>query len=212
MARGLQGKDQPDYSVFLSHAVDDGALANAIASALPDEGLRGFVATHQITPAQEWLPELESELRSCDALTAVLSPAFRSSQWTDQEIGFALACRHKIIPLQTSVDGLPHGFLQRFQGLLVAGMSGRQIATRIFDVLYAYPDEQSRLADIVIAKLEAERSLPRINVWVRRLELLDHLDDGRLEMVERALQTNAVIRNNTLTVRRIQATMARWGR
>jgi hypothetical protein len=212
VALGQQVEDQPDYNVFLSHAVQDIALVRAIASALPDEGLRGFVATYQIAPGREWLPRLESELRDCDALVAVLSPAFRSSPWTDQEVGFALACGRKVVPLQTLVDGPPHGFLQRFQGLPVTGLSGRMIAARIFDLLYGYPDEQPRLADIVIARLEAERNQPRINVWVRRLDLLDHLDDGRLQRLEHALATNAVIRNNTRAAARIRAAMDRCSR
>src|SRR5262249_10289230 len=116
------------YNVFISHAVQDATLVSSIAVALRYEGLRAFVATYHITPANEWLPDLERELRSCAALVALLSPAFRSSQWTDQEVGFALAFQRKIIPLQISANGLPHGFLQRYQALRVDNMSARQIA------------------------------------------------------------------------------------
>jgi hypothetical protein len=209
VARSVGPKGNADFSIFLSHANADADLVKSISSALPDEGLRGFVATYHITPAHEWLPELENGLRSCDALAAILSPAFRSSSWTDQEVGFALASGRKVIPLQTSEASLPHGFLQRFQGLPIGGLPARQIARRIFDLLYAYPDERPRLVDIVIAKLEAERNQTRLNTWIRRLDLLNDLDDVRLHRVEHALAVNAVIRNNARMADRMRAAMAR---
>jgi hypothetical protein len=212
VGRRTEPESRSGYSLFLSYAAEDSDLVKSISAALPAEGLRGFVATYHISPSREWLPELENELRRCDALVAILGPTFRSSPWTDQEIGFALACGRKVIPLQTSGDRLPHGFLQRYQGLYINGMTPRRIATQLFDLLFAHPDEQRRMVDIVLSRLNAERNQARIADWVRRLELLTSLDDAQLELAQHALASNSVIRNNARTADQMRAVVARCGR
>jgi len=58
-----------------------------------------FVAHQDITPSKESIDELELALGSCDALAAFLTPGFRTSDWCDQEIGFAMRNRVLILPV-----------------------------------------------------------------------------------------------------------------
>jgi hypothetical protein len=209
LTANVPSSKQSSYSIFLSHAMTDAELVKSIARALPAEGLRGFAATYHLPATREWLPELEAELHGCDALAAILTPAFRSSEWTDQEVGFALASGRRIVPLLASGVSLPHGFLQRFQGLPIGGRTPRGIARLIFDTLFAQPDEQPRLLDTVLTKLQTERDQSRIDIWVRRLERATDLDPASLRRVEHALATNSMVRNNANIASRVRTIITR---
>ena len=50
-----------------------------------------FVAHVDIHPTKEWQDEIESALSSMDGFVALLTDKFHESDWTDQEVGFALA-------------------------------------------------------------------------------------------------------------------------
>lgn len=204
-----QPAEHATYSAFISHSISDSDLANSVARALPIEGIRGYVATYHLPDAREWLPNLEHELRHCDALLAMLSPGFRDSDWTDQEVGYVLARRRKVVPLLLGEISLPHGFLGQLQGVQIAGLGSKAIARRVFDALFTQPDEQPRLLPTVLRKLQAERDQSRITVWVSRLEQVRKFTDADLRSVEHALATNSVIRHNVRTARRVSAVIDR---
>jgi hypothetical protein len=52
-----------------------------------------------------------------DAFVALLTDNFHDSDWTDQEVGFALARGVPVIAVQ--MDRLPYGFIGKFQALRV---------------------------------------------------------------------------------------------
>ena len=50
-----------------------------------------FAAGAVIEPTREWERVIETALASCDALAALFTPGFVSSEWCDQEVGYCLA-------------------------------------------------------------------------------------------------------------------------
>src|SRR5690606_37033256 len=55
------------------------------------------------------------ELRDMEVFVPLLSESFKSSEWTAQEIGFALS-RPEVLIIPASLDGtVPGGFLNAFQ-------------------------------------------------------------------------------------------------
>src|ERR1700722_735851 len=76
--------------VFVTHLAANRAFAGALQEALLRFGISGFVAHNDIEPTVEWQTEIETALATCDALVALLHENFHDSNWTDQEIGFAM--------------------------------------------------------------------------------------------------------------------------
>jgi hypothetical protein len=101
--------------IFFSHLSARKQEVHELARLLQELGFACFVAHDQIQPSRAWLHEIERALRTCDILVAYVSPKFHESQWTDQEVGWALG--RELIAIPVGVDGEnPRGFLGSYQG------------------------------------------------------------------------------------------------
>jgi hypothetical protein len=78
------------FRLFISHVSDHMAMVSALGKELRQYGIHGFLAHSDIHPTQQWRDQIRWALRTCDALLALMTPDFHSSDWTDQEIGFVL--------------------------------------------------------------------------------------------------------------------------
>jgi TIR domain len=113
-AQRIWGNHQ-DFRLFLSHKAEVKKETTGLKERLETFGLSCFVAHVDIHPTKEWQNEIESALSSMDGFVALLTDKFHESDWTDQEVGFALARRVPIIAVRLGRD--PYGFIGRFQGL-----------------------------------------------------------------------------------------------
>ncbi len=114
--------------------------------------ISGFVAHEDISPTDEWQTEIEKALRTMEAFVVILTPGFHQSVWTQQEIGFAVARRVKIISLKMGNED-PVGFIARHQALPRRGRRAEDIAKEIHDILATDPVKAARLK-------EAEDEIP----------------------------------------------------
>ena len=103
------------YRVFLSHKVKSKKKTSEVKEALKPFGITSFVAHEDIHPTQAWQDEIESALFTMDAFVALMTPDFHDSDWTDQEVGFALGRNVPIIAVRLGRD--PYGFIGKFQDL-----------------------------------------------------------------------------------------------
>jgi hypothetical protein len=108
-----------DGFVFLSYSTKDKALAGTLKSELTASGFEVFLAHEDLVPSEEWQQEILRALQRCDVFTPLLTENFRGSDWTDQEVGLALArvsgC--VILSLMVSPVASPHAFLKPYQAL-----------------------------------------------------------------------------------------------
>jgi TIR domain-containing protein len=95
--------------VFLSHLAADRNFAGALQVCLLEYGISCFVAHNDITPTAEWVIEIETALATCDALVALLTPSFHQSNWTDQELGFAMGRGLPVFAVH--LGQTPYGFI-----------------------------------------------------------------------------------------------------
>lgn len=102
------------YRVFLSHRANVKKDVGELKNELEVFGARCFVAHQDIHPTQDWQDEILSALGSMDCLVAVITDGFHASEWTDQEIGYAIARGVPIVALKLGADN-PSGFISRFQ-------------------------------------------------------------------------------------------------
>lgn len=103
------------YRIFLSHKAEVKRKVATLKEGLAFFGACAFVAHTDIHPTKEWQDEIENALASMDAFVALLTEKFHESNWTDQEVGYALARGVPIIAVKLGMA--PYGFIGRFQAL-----------------------------------------------------------------------------------------------
>jgi len=101
--------------VFLSHKSTIKKDAAELKGSLARCGIAAFVAHEDIEPTEQWHREIEYALSSMDALAALLTSDFHDSNWTDQEVGFALGRGVPLIPIGLGMD--PYGLMGKAQAL-----------------------------------------------------------------------------------------------
>lgn len=110
----IWGRDST-FRLFLSHLAKHKAEVSKVKQCLTAFwGIASFVAHDDIEPTRAWQDEIESALRSMDAFAALLVDGFKTSNWCDQEVGFAVARGVPVVPVRLGQD--PYGFIGRIQG------------------------------------------------------------------------------------------------
>ena len=103
------------FRVFLSHKSEVKKETADLKDRLRLFGIACFVAHEDIHPTKAWQDEIENALASMDGFVALLTADFHDSDWTDQEVGFAIARGVPLIAVRLGKD--PYGFIGKFQGL-----------------------------------------------------------------------------------------------
>lgn len=103
------------FRVFLSHKTEVKKETAALKDGLRLFGITCFVAHEDILPTKAWQDEIENALSSMDGFVALMTDSFHDSNWTDQEVGFAVARGVPIIAVRLGKD--PYGFIGKFQAL-----------------------------------------------------------------------------------------------
>ena len=94
---------------FISHRDEHKAKAKKLGEDLSNNGISCFVAHDSIQAMSTWKDEIMKALLTMDAFVCYITDNFYKSEWTNQEIGFAIA---RNVPIYLySVDGTdPLGF------------------------------------------------------------------------------------------------------
>lgn len=103
------------FRVFLSHKSEVKKETAELKDSLCVFGISCFVAHDDIHPTKEWQDEIEKALSSMDGFVALMTENFHDSDWTDQEVGFAVARGVPIVAVRLGRD--PYGFIGKFQAL-----------------------------------------------------------------------------------------------
>ena len=100
---------------FISYSTDDRASAAVVKEFLQGFGIQSFMAHEDLHVSDEWRHRILEELQRMHVFVALLSKAFKSSDWAPQELGIAVSRRDvSIIPL--SLDGtVSYGFIDNLQ-------------------------------------------------------------------------------------------------
>jgi hypothetical protein len=134
------------FRLFLSHKSEVKKKAADLKEKLSLFGVCAFVAHEDIVPTKEWQYEIEAALESMDAFVALLTKDFHDSEWTDQEVGYAVARSIPMISVKLGRD--PYGFIGKFQGLRC---SWEEAPVQIVKLLIKNP----RMVDAYIGALPA---------------------------------------------------------
>jgi len=141
---------------FLSYSSEDKNLAGDIKQSLGRLGIEAFLAHDDIEPSEEWQKRILAELKKCNVLIPILTERFARSNWTDQEVGFALSRGILIIPLNAGID--PYGFMGKFQALPLMPRDIEQTCVRIAKVVCKKTDFADKVLKGVIKNFGASDS------------------------------------------------------
>lgn len=100
--------------VFLSYGRQDEAIAHLLAYILTQHGIRCFI-DRQLPAGKPFDPILRQMIKNADLVLVLLTKTSISSDWVNQEIGFALAHDKPIWPLAMENDIQPQGMLSTAQ-------------------------------------------------------------------------------------------------
>lgn len=175
------------FRLFLSHKSENKREAAAIKERLQIFGISSFVAHEDIHPTTAWQVEIENALLSMDAFVALLSKSFHDSDWTDQEVGFALCRGVPIIAVRLGRD--PYGFIGKFQAL---SCDWDGAADQIVELLLA----NARMVDSYIDAVQRCGSFDAANVLASVLSSLDHLTDAQAGRLVEAFNNSSDIRGS----------------
>ena len=121
-----------EFRLFLSHKSEVKEEAAKLAADLKTYGVSAFVAHEDIQPTKAWQDEIENALASMDGFVALLTGGFHDSEWTDQEVGFALARGVPMIAVRMGLN--PYGFIAKFQALTCDWtMAAKEIVRLLID-------------------------------------------------------------------------------
>ncbi len=175
------------FRLFLSHKSEVKKETADLKNRLRLFGVTCFVAHEDIHPTKDWQDEIENALASMDAFAALMTEGFHDSDWTDQEVGFAVARRVPIIAVRLGKD--PYGFIGKFQALRSSWDSAAQ------DILKVLM-RQSRMADAFIQAMRQCSSYDDGNILAKFLPDIESLSTGQIEEMVAIYNHHADIRGS----------------
>lgn len=178
--------------LFISHKAEDKQLAMGIKARLLDHhGIASFVAHEDIKPSEEWESVIQRALREMDGLIALLTPKFRVSQWTDQEIGFALCREVPVISVRLGTD--PYGFIGKYQAILGGSKTPNELADEVARTFYKNSDLGDVRIDHYLGKLNRAGSFDTANGLFARLREFEYLSPEQERRLVEIFNTNSQV-------------------
>jgi hypothetical protein len=182
--------------IFASYSSLDKNLAGAIKERLEHYSLSVFLAHEDIKPSVDWQNELVYNLRGCDIFMPILTEKFNTSEWTNQEVGFAFALGKTILPLKINVN--PIGFITRVQALPFECNSLEYSCEKVLDLIKENPLLRESLKDCLIRALERSNNYDSAK---SKITILKELNNFSVDQANNLLRV--FIKNNQ--VRRCNA-------
>jgi hypothetical protein len=174
--------------IFISYSTKDKDNVGDLAAQLEMWGYDVFRAHDSIEISKSWRQAILKQIRERPFFIAFLTADFSQSEWTDQEIGIAIATKRKIIGLQ--LDAKPYGFLADYQ--VMKYLPGESFA----EVLLALTGRGSKAHSQIKAKalglLERSKNFQEARDNLRVLKALKMTSEEKKNVLSIAEKNNQV--------------------
>ncbi len=194
--------------VFVSHLATERTFAAELQERLLDYGISCFIAHNDIEPTQEWQTQIETALATCEALVALLHENFHVSNWTDQEIGFAMGRGVPVYSVRFGQD--PYGFIGRFQAFNGNKKSAFALARELFDAYRKSKQTQRRMSEILVAIFEQSGSFAEAKSLIGYLEELELWEPSFATRIRSAAKNNSQISGSWGVPERVLELAKKW--
>ncbi|HYE32146.1 MAG TPA: toll/interleukin-1 receptor domain-containing protein [Methylomirabilota bacterium] len=174
--------------LFLSHVSAHKVNVANLKREFRTYGISCFVAHEDIEPTLEWQHQIELALRSMHALMALLTPDFHRSNWTDQEIGYALGRGVLVIPVRLGLD--PYGFIGKVQGAPGSFDNPEKIAWNTVDMLLKNKSTELHMKEALVVGLEKCCNFRAAKAVVSKLEAVPQLTVDQVKRIEATCGAN----------------------
>lgn len=185
-------------ATFLSHSVKNRQTAGTIKEALECCGFDVFVAHDSIKVSEDWEREILRQLKRCKVFIALLTKAFATSKWANQEAGAAV-CRNAIL-VSIKAGIRPPAFLARRQyvPMSVHGDETHRIYRTCSRIAASLGTKYARLREDIRSALVANVTLARnyyaAEAILLALEEVPGLTPGEMNLVARGARLNDQVR------------------
>lgn len=196
------------FRLFISHLSTEKIFAAQLQEALLSFGISGFVAHNDIEPTLEWQTQIETALATADSLVALLHPAFHKSNWTDQEIGFAMGRGLPVFAVRFGQD--PYGFIGRFQGFTGGGKTADALARELFDSYRKNKQSQKRLGEALMNLFEDSGSFASAKARIGYLEELEVWESSYIPRLEAVPDANSQVSGSWGVAERVEKLAKKW--
>lgn len=196
--------------LFVTHLAVHRVFAAELQVKLLDFGISAFIAHTDIEPTQEWQTQIETALATCDALVALLHQDFHSSNWTDQEIGFAMGRGVPVFSVRFGQD--PYGFIGRFQAFDGNNKAAKSLARELFDAYTKNKQTQQRMSEVLVGLFEESGSFTAAKGLISRLEELTSWDPSFSSRLKSAVKSNSQVSGSWGVPERVVALTKRWAK
>lgn len=176
------------FRLFLSHISAHKIVVAELKKELRCWGVSAFIAHEDIAPSLEWQNEIELALRSMHALTALLTPGFHSSEWTDQEVGFALGRGVLVVPVRLGLD--PYGFIGKVQALSGSLDHPLRIAPLLFSILLNHSSTHRHMRNGLVHAFAAAGSFNSAISLSKEIATVKNFSDDEKAVILRACKDN----------------------
>ena len=173
--------------IFFSHKSEHKIETANLKEKLAEYGISCFVAHEDITPTLQWQEEIENALHTMDILVALMTDGFKNSDWTDQEIGFAVSKNILVIPV--NLGQVPYGFIGKFQGL---SATWDNVDIKILEQLMRHPN----MIDLFIEKDIACRNFDQGNKLSELLPFISQLSNKNIVDLVNVFNDNNQLRGS----------------
>lgn len=194
--------------VFLSHLSTQREFAANLQEEMERYGLTAFVAHNDIEPTAEWQNEIETALSTCEVLIALMQNGFKESNWTDQEVGFAMGRGLPVFSIRFNQD--PYGFIGKFQAFNGNGKSPTDLSKEIFDVLRQHKQTQRRMTEVIVGLFENSYSYQNAKDNMSLLEELETWNSSFSERIGKAAENNGQIVDSYNVPQRVKNLINKW--
>lgn len=178
--------------IFLSHSINDKQIAGKIKKKLDHFGVDIFLAHEDIEGGTDWKPKLYSEIKNCEIFIVLLSKNYHEANFTDQELGMALAYEKPVIPI--SIDGtMPYGFMEKYQCMKCDPEITNENIEKLMGLVMNFSDTGKEFIDLLIEKLSNAGSFEDATFWSRKLVSYSKFTKSQINNI-----AEAYIKNNQI--------------
>lgn len=181
--------------VFISYSSEDKRLGRLFKTCFENyAGFLVFLAHEDILPATEWELKIIKELKESDAVIPLITENYRNSEFTDQELGMALAWRKTILPPKlTNIN--PYGFIKKFQALKCRNNEFSIINAVVSIVLVLIESKEfnkhkEAVIDSVIKAFNQSSSFKMTRTIIRVLTKIISFNEEQILSLKKAIKNN----------------------
>lgn len=175
------------FRLFLTHKSEVKKETADLAERLSIFGMSCFVAHKDIKPTSTWQDEIENALATMDGFVALMTEDFHDSDWTDQEVGFAIARGVPIVAVR--MGQIPYGFIGKFQALSCEwGNAAKEIVRLLIN--------DPRMLESYILAVRNCESFDAGNTLSKVLPDIERLDEDQMQRLIEAHNENPEVRES----------------